>query len=253
MDVGEIGLLLAAGLIAGVINAVAGGGSLVSFPALLAVGLPPVAANVTNSVAVTPGYLASVVGSRTELAGQRAHIWHVLITAALGAVAGSFLLLASPARAFEVVVPFLVLGSTALLAFQEPLRRLVGHPRQLSPVRATMSLYVMVALAGLYGGYFRPALGVVLFALLALVIDDTMPRLNALKNIGQAVIGVVTVLIFAVFGPVHWVAVAVLVPTVIAGGYAGARVVPLLPKAVWQILIIVFGTVIGVVLLFQAF
>jgi uncharacterized protein len=253
MDLGDVALLLAAGLVAGVINAVAGGGSLVSFPALLAAGLPPVAANVTNSVAVTPGYLASVVGSRAELAAQSRRIVAVLIAATLGAVAGSVLLLASPARAFVVVVPFLVLGSTALLAFQEPLRKVVGHPRRISATRATVSLYVMVALAGLYGGYFRPALGVVLFALLALVIDDSMPRLNALKNVGQAVIGVVTVVIFAIFGPVHWLAVAILVPTVIVGGYLGARVVPLLPKRVWQAFIVIFGTVVGVILLVQAF
>jgi uncharacterized protein len=253
MDLGDIAFLLAAGLIAGMVNAVAGGGSLVSFPALLAAGLPPVAANVTNSVAVTPGYLASVVGSRSELAAQRMRIWHVLVTATLGAIVGSVLLLVSPPRAFEVIVPFLVLGSTALLALQVPLRRVVGHPRRMSPVRAKVSLYVVVALAGLYGGYFRPALGVVLFALLALVIDDSLPRLNALKNVGQAVIGVVTVLIFAVFGPVQWLAVAVLVPTVIIGGYLGARVVPRMPTIVWQVLIIAFGTIIGLVLLHQAF
>jgi hypothetical protein len=253
MELGEIALLVAAAFIAGIVNAVAGGGSLVTFPALLAVGLPPVAANVTNSVAVTPGYLASVVGSRAELAGQRRRVWHLLVAATLGAVAGSVLLLASPARAFEVVVPFLVLGATALLAFQEPLRRLVGHPRRISSLRAAASLYVVVALAGLYGGYFRPALGVVLFAVLALVIDDSMPRLNALKNVGQAGIGVVTVLIFAVFGPVNWVAVAVLIPTVVVGGYAGARVVPRLPRVAWQTMIIIFGTVIGVYLLVEAF
>lgn len=252
MDPGDVSLLLAAGLIAGVVNAVAGGGSLVSFPALIAVGLPPVAANVTNSVAVTPGYLASVAGSRRQLRGQRQRVWQVLLSAMLGAVAGSVLLLVGPDRAFELVVPFLVLGTAVLLAFQEPLRRMVGNPRIASPRRAAVSMYVAVGLAGLYGGYFRPALGVVLIALLALVIDDSMPRLNALKNVGQAVIGTVTVVIFALFGPVHWLAVAVLVPTTIAGGYAGARVAPHLPKVLWRTALIVFGTVVGVILLVRA-
>lgn len=253
MDLGEVALLLAAGLAAGVVNAVAGGGSLVSFPALIAVGLPPVAANVTNSVAVSPGYLASVAGARSQLRGQGRRVAQLLVTATVGTTAGSLLLLHSPERAFEVVVPFLVLGATALLAFQDPLRRLVGHPHVASPARAAVSLHVMVALAGVYGGYFRPALGVILMALLALVIDETMPRLNALKNVGQAVIGMVTVAIFGFFGPVEWLAVAVLVPTTILGGYAGARLAPRLPRVWWRVGIVMFGTVIGVVLLVRAF
>jgi uncharacterized membrane protein YfcA len=251
MDLGDVALLLAAGLVAGVVNAVAGGGSLVSFPALIASGLPPLAANVTSSVAVTPGYLAAVAGSRGELAGQRHRITYLLLTATLGAAAGSALLLVSPERAFELAVPFLVLGATALLAFQEPLRRAVR--RVTPPGRDGVSLHVVVALAGLYGGYFRPALGVVLVALLALVLNETMPRLNALKNVGQATIGVVTVAIFALFGPVEWLAVLVLVPTTILGGYAGARLGRRIPDAVWRVGIVAFGTGVGVLLLVRAF
>jgi uncharacterized protein len=253
MDLGDVALLLAAGLVAGTVNAVAGGGSLVTFPALLAIGLPPVSANVTNSVAVSPGYLASVAGSRAELAGQRRRVIELAVTATAGAVAGSALLLVSPERSFQIAAPFLILAATGLLAFQDPLRRLVGQPHHMSRLRSTVWMHVMVALAGLYGGYFRPALGVILVAMLALVLDDTMPRINALKNVGQAVIGGVTVVIFAIFGPVDWLAVLVLVPTTIVGGYAGARLARRLPKHVWRALIIVFGTVIGVILLVRAF
>lgn len=250
MDLGEVALLLAAGLVAGVVNAVAGGGSLVSFPALVATGLPPLAANVTSAVAVTPGYLASVLGSRGELGGQRRRIAYLLLSATLGAVAGSALLLVSPERAFELAVPFLVLGATALLAFQDRLRRLV---RRVTPsTHDGVALYAAVALAGLYGGYFRPALGVVLVALLALVLNEAMPRLNALKNVGQATIGGVTVVIFALFGPVEWLAVLVLVPTTIIGGYAGARLAPRVPDPVWRVGIVAFGTAVGVLLLVRA-
>lgn len=252
MDIGDVVLLLAAGLIAGVVNAVAGGGSLVSFPALVAVGMPPVAANVTNSVAVTPGYLAAVAGSRRQLHGQRRRVWHLTVSAVVGAVIGSALLLITPEHAFDLAAPFLVLATAVLLAFQEPLRRLVGNPKVASPARSTVLLHAAVMFAGAYGGYFRPALGVVLIALLVLVLDDTMARLNGLKNVGQAVIGVVTMVIFALFGPVDWVAVAVLVPTTIIGGYAGARVAPRLPKAIWRVGLIIFGTVVGVLLLIQA-
>jgi uncharacterized membrane protein YfcA len=138
MELPEVLLVLAAGVAAGTVNAVAGGGSLITFPALIAVGLPPVVANVSNSIAVCPGYLASVAASRADLPERR---WLVRLIpgAVLGTAAGCALLLATPARAFEVVVPFLVLGATAALAFQERLRRLVSRPRGSrsgSPTRA---------------------------------------------------------------------------------------------------------------------
>jgi hypothetical protein len=252
MDLGEVALLLAAGLAAGTVNAVAGGGSLVTFPTLLATGLPPVAANVTNSIAVSPGYLGAVAGSRLDLAGQGHRVRHLLPTAAAGSAIGSALLLVTPERAFELVVPFLVLAASGLLAFQDRLRRLVGHPAQLSPRRATLSLHAMVGLASIYGGYFGAALGVMLVAMIALVVDETMARVSALKNLASAVVGLVTVVIFALFGPVDWLAVAVLAPATVAGGYGGARLARRLPSTIWRVTIVAFGTVIGVILLLRA-
>jgi uncharacterized membrane protein YfcA len=126
MDLSEVGLLLAAGLAAGGVNAVAGGGSLVTFPTLVAVGLPPVAANVTNSIAVSPGYLAAVAGSRADLPGQRGRLLRLLPTAAAGSAAGCALLLVTPARAFELVVPFLVLAASASLALRDRLHGLIA-------------------------------------------------------------------------------------------------------------------------------
>jgi hypothetical protein len=252
MDLGEVALLLAAGLAAGTVNAVAGGGSLVTFPTLLATGLPPVAANVTNSIAVSPGYLGAVAGSRLDLAGQGHRVRHLLPTAAAGSAIGSALLLVTPERAFELVVPFLVLAASGLLAFQDRLRRLVGHPTQLSPRRATLSLHAMVGLASIYGGYFGAALGVMLVAMIALVVDETMARVSALKNLASAVVGLVTVVIFALFGPVDWLAVAVLAPATVAGGYGGARLARRLPSTIWRVTIVAFGTVIGVILLLRA-
>jgi uncharacterized membrane protein YfcA len=252
MEVGEIGVLVAAGLAAGTVNAVAGGGSLVTFPTLVAVGLSPVAANVTNSIAVSPGYLGSVAGSRADLAGQRARAWRLLPTAAAGSAAGCALLLLTPDRAFALVVPFLVLGATATLAFQNRLRRLVGHPHHRSPRRSTVSLHGLVGLAAVYGGYFGAALGVMLVALLALVLDETLARISALKNLTSLVIGLVTVLVFAVFGPVDWLAVAVLAPATVVGGFGGARLARRLPETVWRVGIVSVGTVVGVLLLIRA-
>jgi hypothetical protein len=250
MDLSQAGLLVAAGLAAGTVNAVAGGGSLITFPALVAVGLPPVAANVTNSVAVSPGYLASVVGSRPDLQGQHQRVRRLLPTAIAGAAAGCALLLATPARAFELVVPFLVLAATATLAFQETLRKMVGQPRKRA--RRSTALHAMVGAGAVYGGYFGAALGVMLVAGLALVLDESLARVSALKNVISAAVGLVTVGVFAIFGPVDWTGVAVIAPAALIGGYAGARLVRRLPARALRALIVAFGAVVGVLLLIRA-
>ncbi|MGK5445643.1 sulfite exporter TauE/SafE family protein [Micromonospora sp. URMC 105] len=251
MDLSEAALLLAAGVAAGTVNAVAGGGSLITFPALIAVGLPPVPANVTNSVSVCPGYLSSVAGSRRDLPSTRS-LAALVPTTVVGTIAGCLLLLATPARAFELVVPFLVLGATAVLAFQDPLRALVGHPRDLAPRRRTVTVQAMVGLGAVYGGYFGAALGVMLVAGLALVLDATLARVTAIKNLLSAVVGLTTVAVFALFGPVNWAAVAVVAPATLVGGYAGARLVRRLPPVFLKMLIVAFGTVIGLHLLWRA-
>jgi uncharacterized membrane protein YfcA len=251
MELADIALLAAAGLAAGTVNAIAGGGSLITFPALIATGLPPVAANVTNTTSVFPGYVASVYGSRTDL--TLTHLPRLIPTAVLAAGLGCALLLLTPAAAFDYVVPFLVLGATAVLAFQDRLRRLVGHPRELSGRRRALSLHAMVFAGSLYGGYFGAALGVMLVAALGLVLDETMARISALKNVISAIGGLVGVLAFALFGPVDWADVAVVAPAALVGGYAGARLARRLPSAVLKTLIVVFGTVVGLVLLYRAF
>lgn len=249
--------LLLAGFAASSVNAVAGGGSLITFPTLLAIGLSPVAANVTNSLAVSPGYVASVVGSRTDLAdvarrrGRGELLW-LLPTAVVGTAIGCFLLLATPERAFELIVPFLVLGAAMVLAFQQRLRSVVGHPRDTSPQRQRFALHAMVLLGAVYGGYFGAALGVMLVAGLGLVLDESLANVSALKNAISAVVGLGTVVAFAVFGPVNWAAVAVLLPATVLGGYLGARVARRLPPRLLRAIIVTAGLIVGTVLLVRA-
>ncbi|GIF20996.1 putative membrane protein YfcA [Actinoplanes tereljensis] len=250
MDFTHVLLLVVAGLAAGGVNAVAGGGSLITFPSLIATGLPSVDANVTNSVSVFPGYVSSVVGSRADLAGQGRRLRGILPVSVAGAALGCALLLLTPARAFELIVPFLVLGAAATLAFQERLRGLVGHPRQMSHQKVTLQAVVFVG--AIYGGYFGAALGVMYVAALALILDEPLNRINALKNVLSATVGLVTVVVFAIFGPVHWGAVLTLAPATIVGGYVGARVARRLPARVLKMIIVTFGTVVGMVLLYQA-
>ena len=247
----DVVLLIAAGLAAGTVNAIAGGGSLISFPALLAVGLPPISATVTNSVSVLPGYLSSVAASRMDLP-QRRTLWPLLPTAAVSALAGATLLLVTPEDAFDFVVPFLVLGATAVLAFQVRLRRVVGQPRALAGGRPALRAHVMVAIGSLYGGYFNAALGVILVAGLALVLDETMARVSALKNLISAVVGVTAVVVFALFGPVDWLAALVVAPATIVGGQVGAQIARRVPGGVLKAAIVVFGTTIGLYLLWSA-
>jgi uncharacterized membrane protein YfcA len=249
----DIILLVVAGLAAGLVNAIAGGGSLITFPSLIAVGLPSVDANVTNSVAVSPGYVASVFGSRAELGGQGRRLRAIVPTSLVGSAGGCALLLLTPARAFEVVVPFLVLAAAGTLAFQDRLRGLVGQPRAMSTRRQSVALQTVVFVGAIYGGYFGAALGVMYVAALALVLDEPLRRINALKNVLSASVGLVTVVIFAIFAPVHWGAALTLAPATIVGGYAGARVARRLPARVLKFTIVTFGTAIGLVLLYRAF
>ncbi|WP_415644868.1 sulfite exporter TauE/SafE family protein [Stackebrandtia soli] len=251
MDVTSVVLLLTAGLAAGAINSLAGGGSLVTYPALVTVGLPPVTANVTNSIAVFPGYVSSVVGSRRDLPGQGRIALTMTVPAVIGAIGGTILLLSTPAAAFEAIVPFLVIGAALLLAFQQRLRALVGHPQSRSPRRQWWSVHIMTGIGALYGGYFGAALGVMLVAGLALVRDDRLARISALKNVASATVGAVTVLVYGIFAPVNWLGVAVLAPATVVGGYLGARLARWLPQNVLRGFIVVYGLAAGVYLLLK--
>ncbi|HIW63307.1 MAG TPA: sulfite exporter TauE/SafE family protein [Candidatus Stackebrandtia excrementipullorum] len=249
MDLTSTVLLLVAGLAAGSVNALAGGGSLITYPALLATGLPPVAANVTNSIAVCPGYLAAVAGSRQDLRGERRRTLRLVPTAIVGTVLGTALLLLSPPEAFEAVVPFLVIAAALTLAFQKRIRGLVGQPHTLGPRRQAVMLHLLVGVGCVYGGYFGAALGVMLVAGLALVLPDTLARVSALKNVLSAVVGLVAIVVYGLAAPVSWLSVAILAPTAVVGGFLGAKLARRLPQAILRGFIVGYGLVIGVYLL----
>jgi len=247
VQIADAFLIAGAGLVAGAVNAIAGGGSLLLFPALVAVGYGTLAANVTNSVSLWPGYVGGVAGFRGELAGQRGRVISLGLTAAAGAVAGCVLLLATPESAFDVVVPFLVLAASLLLAVQPRVAAMVGPPSPDHRANAKV-LYPAVALAAVYGGYFGGALGVILLGTLALTVHDSLRRLNALKAALSLVVATVTVVAFGLFGPVDWVAVAVIAPAALVGGYLGAKVARRLDDELLRRAVVVFGIVVAVLL-----
>lgn len=240
MTPAALALVAVAGLISGAINAVAGGGSLILFPALVAAGLPTVPANVTNSVANWPGYAGGVLGFRAEIADQRHRLLGLVVTTVLGSATGSVLLLATPSSAFNLIVPVLVLLASLILAVQPRIRRLVGTPRE-DDARHAAARYVAVFVASVYGGYFGGALGVILIGILALTIPDTLRRINALKSALSLANATVSLLIFALFGPVYWLAVAVAAPTTLIGGYVGAKLARRLNDRVLRWCVVVFG------------
>ena len=252
MNLADAALLFTAGLAAGTVNALAGGGSLVTFPTLLATGLPPVAANVTNSISVVPGYLASIYGSRMDLVGQHRRAYELLPTAVAGTVVGCAILLLAPARSFELIVPFLVLAASAALALQAKLRQAIGQPHEMSPGRRRIHLHLLTGLGAVYGGYFGAALGVMLVAGLALALDEVMARVSALKNLLAGTVGMTTAVVFALFGPVHWLSVLILIPATAVGGYVGARLTRRLPSEVLRWVIVCYGLIVGLILLIRA-
>ncbi len=249
MSLGEIALLGGAGFLAGAVNAVAGGGSLISFPALLAVGQPAVTANVTNAVAVVPGYLGGTIGYRRELQGQRRRAIGLAATSIVGAVCGAILLLVSSEKLFKAIVPFLVLFSAALLAAQPLMSKLMRGPSQGG--EHTVRLHAMNFGAAVYGGYFGAGLGIMLLAVLGLSIDDELQRLNALKGLLSLMIGLVAAAYFAIFGPVQWDAAAVMAVTSLGGGQAGVVLARRLDDRVLRWVVVAFGTAVGIALFFN--
>jgi uncharacterized membrane protein YfcA len=244
----QLVFLIAAGLVAGAVNAVAGGGSLLVFPALLAVGLPPLSANVTNSVAQWPGYVGIVAGARTELQGQRRRILVTSAVAAVGSAVGCVLLLILPGTVFDAVVPVLVILASLMMAIGPWLKKRIGDPEPEAPDRLPW-LLPAVFLAAVYGGYFGGALGVILVSTLSLLANDKLVRLNALKGLLSLVVASVTVVIFAIGAPVEWKAVAILAPTTLVGGYLGAKIAKKLPENVLRWAVVLLGLAVGVYLI----
>jgi uncharacterized membrane protein YfcA len=247
MDVGDVVLIGGAGLVGGFVNSIAGGGSLLLFPALVAGGLGTVAANVTNSVALWPGYLGNVAALRGS--SRPSSVTSLAVVSAGGAAAGCALLLLTPSRLFSVAVPFLVLGASALLAFQPRLRALLGAAH--GDHRA--KLYAGTFAAAAYGGYFGGGLGLILMALLGLTLSAPLAEANVLKGTLQLVVATVSLLVFALLGPVHWMIALVVAPASLAGGVLGGRLATRLSEPVLRAVVVGFGVLAGVWLAVRAF
>lgn len=250
----DIAIITVAGILAGFANAVAGGGTLISFPALLAIGVPAVSANVTSSVGLTSGYLGGSVGYRRELRGQKGRAVRLGVTSLIGGITGALVLLVTPSDSFRALVPYLVLLSCALLLLQPALARRVAHKRATASEETasenTVPLHAGIFLSALYGSYFGAGLGVLLLAVMGIFIDDNLQRLNGMKSVLSMVIKLVGTVVFLFSGFIVWWAVAILFVTGYLGGLLGAWVARRLRIGILRSLVAGLGVAVGIALLF---
>ena len=251
----DVALVAASGVAAGGINAVAGGGTLVAFPALLATGMSARTANIVSTIGLVPGYAGGSVAYRRELAGQGPRVRALFVVSALGGVAGAVVLVTTPAQSFRAVVPFLILGSCILLALQTRIGAAVArrraHPEgraQPAGAEITSAVQAGVFVSAVYGAYFGAGLGVLLLALLGVLLSDDLQRLNALKGLLSFLINAVSVVVFVVAGHVAWWYTGILAVTTWAGGHTGVQLARRLSPLLLRWAVIVFGTAVAIVL-----
>lgn len=249
----EMAAVLLAGVAAGTINTVVGSGTLITFPTLLAFGVPPVTANVSNTIGLVPGSIAGAVGYRRELRGQRARLLRLASASLVGGVAGAILLLALPAAAFNTIVPVLILVGVVLVLLQPVIGRRVAAraaTRGGAPEHGGLWVWGFVMLAGVYGGYFGAAQGVLLMAILGIGIQDHIQRLNGLKNVLAGLVNGIAALIFIVVADVDWLIVPLIAVGATIGGLVGATVGRRLPPLALRLVIATVGLVAVVGFLF---
>jgi uncharacterized membrane protein YfcA len=257
----EFLLIGLAGMAAGVVNALAGGGTLITFPVLTALGIPAVAANVTSTIALSPGYLGGTAAQAADLKDQKSRMKLLVPAGLVGGLLGGLLLLHTGERQFRALVPFLILTASALLAIQDPVRawlqrRLAAEAERHSarPAVATRSpagppawIVLPVGLAAIYGGYFGAGLSVIILAVLGLVLEDSLTRLNALKQSISFSANIAAAIFFLFSNQVHWPAAVVMAIAAVAGGAWGGRLAGRIKAGLLRWIVVVIGVAVSVI------
>ncbi|MEW2549386.1 sulfite exporter TauE/SafE family protein [Streptomyces sp. NPDC047002] len=259
MSIWDMAAVLFAGVWAGAINTVVGSGTLVTFPVLLAVGVPPVTATVSNALGLVPGTLSGALGYRAELTGQRPRVLRLGAAALVGGLAGAILLLVLPSTAFETIVPVLVGIALVLVVLQPRIAALVQRRRagtgtgtgRAAAVDGGPVLIGALLLASVYGGYFTAAQGIIYLSLMGMLLDDTMQRLNAVKTVLSTIVNSVAALFFLFAADFDWTAVGLIALGSTAGGVLGARIARRLPPPALRAVILVVGVAAIVQLLLR--
>jgi uncharacterized membrane protein YfcA len=236
---------------AGLVNALAGGGTLISFPALIALGVPDIAANITNTVALCPGYFGGALAQREDLRGQRHRLWLLVPAGIMGGIAGSVLLLFASEQVFHVIVPFLILAAAMLLAVQDRVRDWILKQSHHDPGEHSGGAVLPVGLAAVYGGYFGAGMSVIILAVLGLFLEDTLPRLNALKQCISLSVNVAAAVFFLFSGLIIWPLALVMATGALAGGTVGGRIAGKINPVLLRWTVIAISSVVGIVLLLR--
>jgi uncharacterized protein len=238
---------------AGIVNALAGGGTLISFPTLVAIGIPDVAANITNTVALCPGYVGGTLAQKKDLAGQGRRLRLLLPAGVIGGIAGAVLLLAINAEVFAILVPFLILFASLLLAVQDRVRdRIRRHAGRGETGRDSVDRAILpVGLSAVYGGYFGAGQSVIILSVLGLFLDDTLTRLNALKQSVTLSSNVAAAVFFLFSGMIVWPVAVVMAIGALAGGAAGGRFAGRIDPAILRWTVVTIGFIVGIVLLIR--
>ncbi|MEW2520727.1 sulfite exporter TauE/SafE family protein [Actinacidiphila alni] len=237
--------VFAAGIGAGTINTIVGSGTLITFPVLLAAGLPPVTANVSNSLGLVPGSVTGAIGYRGELTGQRPRLLRLGAVAFAGGLIGAILLVTLPSTAFKAIVPVLIAIALVLVVLQPRLARAVQARRDrtgtTAPDHGGPFLVIGMLLASMYGGYFGAAQGVLYLSLMGLALNESLQRINGMKNVLAAIVNGVAAVFFIIVAHMEWAAVGLIAGGAVVGGLIGARVGRRLPPTALRALIVVVG------------
>ncbi|MER5769960.1 sulfite exporter TauE/SafE family protein [Streptomyces sp. NPDC001985] len=257
MTIWEMLAVFVAGVCGGAINAIVGSGTLITFPVLLATGLPPVTATVSNALGMVSGAISGAIAYRAELAGQARRVIRLGIVAAIGGVGGAVLLLTLPPTAFETIVPILVALALVLIILQPRISRAVQRRRERNgtPGHADGGplLLIGLLLASVYGGYFTAAQGIIYIALMGMLINDTLQRINAVKTVLAAVVTGVASIFFLFVAELDWTAVLLIAVGSAIGGQLGAAYGRKLPPNALRAIIVAVGTIAIVQLLLRRF
>lgn len=238
-----------AALAGGAVNALAGGGTLITFPMLTFIGIPAVAANITNTVALCPGYLGATLAQMKDLKTQTRRLWFFVPASIIGGVVGGILLLNTGERLFRSLVPFLILMAALLLAVADPLRNWVMRRVGGTPEPLTMDAWAVlpVALAAVYGGYFGAGLSVIVLAVLGLMLNDSLTRLNALKQSISFSVNTAAAIFFVFSGQVVWSVAIVMAVFALIGGTLGGRLAGRIKPETLRRVVVVVGVIVAII------
>ncbi len=247
MEILDYIIISVAALAAGAINALAGGGTLITFPVLTALGIPAVVANITNTVALCPGYLGGALAQRNDLKAQKKRLVYYVPIGVVGGILGGILLLNTGEKLFREIVPYLILMAALLLAVSDPVRKFVNNRLTRAGTSSDHILWsvVPVAFAAVYGGYFGAGLSVIVIAVLGLTLNDSLTKLNALKQVISLSVNIAAAVFFVFSGNVLWPVAAVMAVFALLGGMIGGKVASKVKPSTLRWLVVGIGLAVA--------